>query len=1211
MKKRLLSILLILALMLPYTTMAMAAEAIDYAALGFGYEHKLKNVTPLRMLDFEMMHNGSLSQIGFDQITQGSPYPQESWDKGTAFAAVGGTTIKFSPKTELTTGKYIMSFDIWQNFASGAFTYMRFNTDTGKTERNTFAIYGGKIGNLANGWGMEGGSAKYTQETWQHVMMFIDFDKGTIDYMINNEYVMTASTIPDLTSLTMHFEGAANQRRRLDNFTLLEFNSDLRSELVELGIKMPDAFSDSAEAGMSSKYYGNIFKTTDEVELNLSLSSNVSEDVVYDAEYVVKNYEGETVWQGEEKDILVKAGERAECTIKPVVEDFDIYTLYVTVKSRTPGFNDILIDREFSVVNTPSPGYRSPFMGHQIHPNTTHTRFNQVERIVDMSGIGFLRTDFGWNGLEPVLGGGYKFPNDMPDYPDFYPNVAKMGIENIAIVTPWHEAYGGWSHREKIAETPEALRDWERFCADLAAHYKGVINNFEFGNEINFARDEVYSAEEYADVCIAGYRGIKKGNPEAIVLTQGLSRTDTDFVKAMIEHADGEKMFDAVALHTYGGQGSVEMCNWTKNLHHFRAMLDSYGMNDTEIWITEANTSAHQSYSTDQQHAGNLVRMFVQTQGFKAVDKLMFYELQTPELEPGNNEHFFGMIHGKDTKNANGAKKTFLAVCNYNALTEGSEAVETKEGDKEWYARYKKPNGKSLVVFYGEKMCRLKTLDLGAKNATLYDISGNATELSSDDGKYVVSLSDQPAYIEYSGDKFDVVDEKISVDTEIAYTSVGTVEFNLTLPEGAEVEASGKENMTVTVAQNANVANVKVEVKEVPEKIWYDGFGWRGAFDYTEHYMDDGSQIFRDYVNVDVKQNGKTISLVKLPVEYAFASADIYMQVKPYDNTNTKYVELECQVRNNTSKPLSGTINLNKTPGMELEPKRVQNIPAGETVNVTFQMPAEFKSGWKIYGGEMTTDEGEVIEFSLGTVPRSKNYSGTHMSVIIGSLEKRKGDAPVLDGVIDEKEWKNYKISDFDKSQVSYGSQNLVVDGVVEGQSFGASADYGGKMDFSGTVYAQWDEKFLYAAAVVNDDVHFQKQDFLRMYYDDHLYITCKDTMNQRHDTRIDIGLSEFYNREFYTEDDRHGKVMCLYTPVRFAMTAYELTAMTETECYVARKGNVTIYEVKIPWTELISETALENKQFWLSFNFRDYDGDRDKSTSVGGRWYMLTNTQN
>ena len=71
-----------------------------------------------------------------------------------------------------------------------------------------------------------------------------------------------------------------------------------------------------------------------------------------------------------------------------------------------------------------------------------------------------------------------------------------MGIENIAIVTPWHNSYGGWSNREKVAETPQALVDWERFCEDMAAHYKGVINNFEFGNEINFARDEIYSAED-------------------------------------------------------------------------------------------------------------------------------------------------------------------------------------------------------------------------------------------------------------------------------------------------------------------------------------------------------------------------------------------------------------------------------------------------------------------------------------------------------------------------------------------------------------------------------------------------------------------------------------------------------------------------------------------------------------------------------------------
>lgn len=1217
MKKRILSSLMacIIALSGVNAVMAEAPEEASasqeeiYAAKGFGYEHKLKNAKPERLLDFERMNNGSSSDSEFDRIIQGSVYPQDSWDGGTAFACVGGTSVKFEPKEAISSGKYILSFDIWQNYSSGSYTYMRFNTDTGKTERNMFAIYGGKIGNLGNGWGMEGG-ASYEAETWRHVMMFLDFDKGTAEYMIDNEYVMTASNMPALTSFTIHFEGGANNRRRLDNFTFMKYDSAVRTDLLELGIKMPEAFSNSAEANITSKYYGNIFQTFDEVALKLTLNSNVLEDIVYDVEYTVKSFEGKTVWTGKTEGLEVKAGESVQTELYPVVDKYNIYTLYAQLIPRTEGYSEILTDREFSVVNTPSEGYRSPFIGHQVHISG-NTRYNQVERIVDISGVGFLRTDLGWNGMQPDLGA-CSFPDDVPDYPGFYSKVAASGINHLAILTPWHNKYGGWSNRNVIAETPQALADWESFCEQFAAHYKGVIKYIELGNEINFARDEVYSAEEYADVCIAAYRGIKKGNPDAVVLTQGFSRADIDFVRAMLEYADGQSMFDVVALHVYQGQGSPEMCSWGVQTAEFRKMLAEYGYPDMEIWNTEGNTSTHYSYSTNQQHAGNLIRQFVMCQGWNVFDKMMLFEIQTEELEEGNNEHYFGMIHGRNTKNANGAKKTYLAVCNYNAMTEGGELVKTHEGDEEWFMQLKKPNGKSVVVMYGERKCDMVTIDTGTKTATLYDISGNPTYLESDDGKYVVSISDQPVYLEYSGDKFEITDKKIASDKYMAYAgNRSTIDYKLTIPEGAAVEAVGKDNMTVTSEQNGTEASVHITINSLPNKYFQaDRGGWGGDFDYTEHYMDNGTQIYRDYVKANVKKDGKLIAVVDLPIEYDFDSADVYLRIKPYDNTNTKYLVLECNVTNTVTKPLSGTVKLTKPEGIDVPAQRIENLAYGETKTLTFSVPSELVSGWKLYGGTLTTDDGEEISFVLGTLPRSNNYAGAEYSTIIGSLEKRKGEAPVIDGIINESEWKDYKIGDFDKSQVSYGSQNLVIDGVVEGESFGADADYGGKQDFSGTVYAQWDEKFLYVAAVVNDDVHYQKQDFLRMYYDDHFYITAKETMNQRHDTRIDIGLSDFYNRDFYTDDDRHGKIMCLYTPVQYAKVAYELTSTTEAECYVTRKENVTIYEAKIPWNEIVTENALENKQFWLSFNIRDYDGDRDKTTSIGGRYYMLTNTE-
>ena len=61
----------------------------------------------------------------------------------------------------------------------------------------------------------------------------------------------------------------------------------------------------------------------------------------------------------------------------------------------------------------------------------------------------------------------------------------------------------------------------------------------------------------------------------------------------------------------------------------------------------------------------------------------------------------------------------------------------------------------------------------------------------------------------------------------------------------------------------------------------------------------------------------------------------------------------------------------------------------------------------------------------------------------------------------------------------------------------------------------------------------------------------------------------------------------------------------------VVRKENVTIYEARIPLSEIYSPEVIANKpiQSNLSFSIRDYDGDRDKTFGYGG-WFVLVDTK-
>ena len=160
-------------------------------------------------------------------------------------------------------------------------------------------------------------------------------------------------------------------------------------------------------------------------------------------------------------------------------------------------------------------------------------------------------------------------------------------------------------------------------------------------------------------------------------------------------------------------------------------------------------------------------------------------------------------------------------------------------------------------------------------------------------------------------------------------------------------------------------------------------------------------------------------------------------------------------------------------------------------------------------------------------------------------------------------------------------------------------------------MYAKWDEEYLYVAAIVKDDVHWQKQDIRSMYYDDVLFVGGTETVNQRHDSRVDVALSEFDDCELFAERFPHGRVWCNWTNIIHGRNAraLDLEEQDKPECYVVRNENVTIYEAKLSWRDIMTEEAIDRRQAYLYFSIRDYDGDRDK-THNWGSWFVLTNTK-
>ena len=1211
MLKRILCVIMsILTLHTPVWAEEQAIEQSAYS--GFGYEHKINLEEAVLFMDFEQYNLNATSVHGFSDLPYGTFYPKEGMDSRTSFAAAGASEAKIDFDNPITEGMYVLSFDLRRAETSG-WCYIRMNRDL-SNQYDSFGVSGTSAG-YNHSWSISG-AKKINANEWFHVNMFMDFDKNIVYYYINNEYSSKSVNLPDLHSFNFMMEGSANQVTSIDNLTMFELTTTLRKALIEEGIELPDEIKNDIAVEIGSKYVGNLFTSFEDVKMDVTLTNSSEEDIKYDISYYAKSYRGDIVWQGEEKNQELKGKEIKVLEFYPTVDKYDIYTMFVMVIPHTDGAEEIKTDKEFSVANVPTPGYKADYIGACIHPDRWAI-WSDIKRSVDISGIGILRTDSPWSMFETKTGvyDGRGLP-EVRD-PNFYQDVVDMGMESIAIFYPRNSLYvlpeySKLNEYTAIAKNPVALEALEKAAEQFALKYKGRISAVELGNELNFARIQAMSPEEYALICTYAYRGLKKGNPDVVVISQGISRSAGDWIYRFLT-ATKEPVCDVVGVHLYQEAGTPESKDWDVYIDEVREGMKRAGYGDMPMWHTEGNTSAHFTYSTEQQHGVNLIRQLIYIKEHTG-DKFVFYQWQTEERNPSDIESYFGVMRGLyASNNVNAPKQTYLALTNYIAMTENAGYVDKILEDNIWVHRLKKPNGKYVLMMYSDRQCKTVSLDLGANSGILYDVNGNPQNLVSDNGKYTFSIADQPVYFEYSGENFERVQDLIVCDKNMQEVTLDDeIEFNLNVPEGAVLDVVGRDNMTVNANQDGSKAIVKIKINKMPKVTTLPGIGNVADVDYIERRHDFGTQLYRDYVNVYVRRNNQVESLIKLPVEYVFQSADVSMTVFPYDNTNTEYWKGIVTVKNNTTHNLSGEIYI--TEPVEISEGvgtiSITDIMPGEEKQAKFNIPKEYSTGWRKYGGVFRTSDGEEIKFALADVPRSIYYKQPS-SVAIGVIEKTKNKTPIIDGVIDVDEWMQHKITDFDKSAVSYGSQGIVIAGVAEQESFGKDADYGGKADLSGSIYSQWDDDYFYAAAIIYDDVHFQKQDPVRFYYEDMFYVELVPTTTQRHDTRIEFALSEFFEDERYTDAERHGDIHRNWSQM-FDVPAGGVMDQSENGCkvFIERKENVTIYEVRIPWDELLSQKTRENMQTCLNFGIRDYDGDRDKTFGWNG-WFVFTDTKN
>ncbi|HOH28345.1 MAG TPA: cellulase family glycosylhydrolase [Candidatus Hydrogenedentes bacterium] len=163
--------------------------------------------------------------------------------------------------------------------------------------------------------------------------------------------------------------------------------------------------------------------------------------------------------------------------------------------------------------------------------------------MIEASGMGIIRMDISWDGVEKVPG-----VYDFSQYDFLIADMEARGVRILFIID-----YGNTLYDEGLAPCSDAGRQASaRFCAALAERYAGKSIIWELWNEPNL--DHFWKPKPDVDAymawCHAVAPAIRQGDPDACIIAPAVSRVDRDFLRECFKRGLLE-LVDGISVHPY------------------------------------------------------------------------------------------------------------------------------------------------------------------------------------------------------------------------------------------------------------------------------------------------------------------------------------------------------------------------------------------------------------------------------------------------------------------------------------------------------------------------------------------------------------------------------------------------------------------------------------------------------------------------------------
>ncbi|MFO7918630.1 MAG: cellulase family glycosylhydrolase [Anaerolineae bacterium] len=308
--------------------------------------------------------------------------------------------------------------------------------------------------------------------------------------------------------------------------------------------------------------------------------------------------------------------EQAQRTSTPTKEKTPKPTFTPTSGTETPTLAPTITPAESTAPRTTetpiskqSLRMESPEYGMQAFPWWRPEVASRDLQKIHEAGFGWCKVNFGWRDIEGAAKGAF----DWSHTDRIVEMTEDVGLD-LVVRVDHQPAWAGGGH--PVNGPPDNYQDLADFLTALTERYRGRIRAYEVWNEPNLAREwggKTPNPAAYVELLGVAYRAIKNTDPDAMVISAGLSPTDTwsdqarpddtylqNMYIAMADDSDG--YFDVLGVHGAGFKspperdpaevaanpdlgGSRAYC--FRRVEDLRAIMVEHGDEDKQIALLE------------------------------------------------------------------------------------------------------------------------------------------------------------------------------------------------------------------------------------------------------------------------------------------------------------------------------------------------------------------------------------------------------------------------------------------------------------------------------------------------------------------------------------------------------------------------------------------------------------------------------------------------